>query len=156
MVATEKSHETRLRRMADRQGLRLVKSRLRDRNAIGYGHYMLVDPWNNAVVGPEGVGPTGQPNWTLDEIEAYLTRDASYEIHFDTQIGEEIAGMASPSDLAFPLAHVLAAADRQGVPRPQYRMRVIEEGRQHDPSEAEQRELVEALEPALREVGRSD
>jgi hypothetical protein len=72
----EKVRENRLRRMAERQGLRLEKSRRRDPSAIGYGRYMLTNPWNsNAVIGPEGVGPTGEPNWTLDDVEAYLTRE---------------------------------------------------------------------------------
>lgn len=35
--------ENRLRRAADRQGLRLEKSRLRDPRAIGYGTFRLVD-----------------------------------------------------------------------------------------------------------------
>jgi hypothetical protein len=68
-----KTRETRLRRMAERQGLQLVKSRLRDPNALGYGQYALVDPSINAVAIPDGYGPTGQPNWTLDEIEQWLT-----------------------------------------------------------------------------------
>lgn len=71
---SDKTRETRVRRMADRQGLRLVKSRLRDPNAIGYGRYMLVDPDTNSVLWiEEMVGPTGQPNWTLDEVEQWLT-----------------------------------------------------------------------------------
>jgi hypothetical protein len=74
-MVTEKSRETRLRRMAERQGLRLVKSRLRDPNAIGYGKYVLVDVETNTVAIPDGYGPTGQPDWPLDEIEAWLTRE---------------------------------------------------------------------------------
>jgi hypothetical protein len=38
-----KSLETRLRRAADRQGLRLVRSRRRDERALDYGTYWLVD-----------------------------------------------------------------------------------------------------------------
>jgi hypothetical protein len=38
-----KAYENRLRAAADRQGLRLMKSRLRDRRALGYGTYGLVD-----------------------------------------------------------------------------------------------------------------
>ena len=69
----EKTRETRLRRMAERQGLRLVKSRLRDPNAIGYGKYVLINLETNTVAVPDGDGPTGQPAWDLDEIEAWLT-----------------------------------------------------------------------------------
>jgi hypothetical protein len=39
----EKVRENRLRRMASRQGLQLVKSRRRDRRALDYGTYWLVD-----------------------------------------------------------------------------------------------------------------
>lgn len=42
--------ENRLRRAAERQGLRLEKSRLRDRRAIGYGTYQLVDERADTVV----------------------------------------------------------------------------------------------------------
>jgi hypothetical protein len=72
MVAAEQSkvRENRLRRMADRQGLQLVKSRRRDPRAIDYGGYMLVDPRTNSVVaGAEGVG---RPHWSLDDVERYL------------------------------------------------------------------------------------
>jgi hypothetical protein len=63
--------ENRLRRMAERQGLRVVKSRRRDTRAIDYGMYMIVDQATNTVVA--GTGGTGRPNMTLDEVEAYLT-----------------------------------------------------------------------------------
>jgi hypothetical protein len=39
---SEKVRENRLRRMAERQGLRLVKSRRRDPRAIDYGTYCLM------------------------------------------------------------------------------------------------------------------
>jgi hypothetical protein len=71
--ASEKVRENRLRRMADRQGLRLVKSRRRDPRAIDYGGYMLVDVELNAVVaGAEGIG---RPHWSLDDVEEYLTEE---------------------------------------------------------------------------------
>lgn len=40
----DKTRETRLRRMAERQGLRLVKSRRRDPRALDYGRYWLAAP----------------------------------------------------------------------------------------------------------------
>jgi hypothetical protein len=68
---TEKVRENRLRRMAERQGLALKKSRRRDPRAIDYGMYMLVDLHsNNVVAGTEG---TGRPNLSLDEVEDWLT-----------------------------------------------------------------------------------
>jgi hypothetical protein len=67
----EKVRENRLRRMADRQGLRLEKSRRRDPRAIDYGMYTLVDPHTNTIVaGTEG---TGRPNFSLDDVDNWLT-----------------------------------------------------------------------------------
>ena len=61
--ASYKVVENRLRRMADRQNLQLVKSRRRDRNSPDHGKYMLVDRLSTAV-------PAGG-NWTLElgEVE---------------------------------------------------------------------------------------
>ena len=67
----DKTRETRIRRMADRQGLRLLKSRRRDPRAIDYGRYMLVSIDENAVV--FGTGAIGRPSATLDEVEAFLS-----------------------------------------------------------------------------------
>jgi hypothetical protein len=67
----ERVRENRLRRMADRQGLRLVKSRRRDPRAVDYGGYMLVDQATNTVVA--GAGALGRPAWDLDQVEEYLT-----------------------------------------------------------------------------------
>jgi hypothetical protein len=64
-MVKEKSREIRVRRIAERQGLRLVKSRRRDPLATDYG-YTLVNTRNRAVPGRRD----------LDAIEAYL-RDES-------------------------------------------------------------------------------
>jgi hypothetical protein len=45
-----RSYETRLRRAADRQGLRLQRSRLRDPRSYGYGTYQLIDVDTNGIV----------------------------------------------------------------------------------------------------------
>jgi hypothetical protein len=58
-----------MRRMADRQGLALVKSRRRDERALDYGMYMLVDERNNVVAGVT----SGRMDFSLDDVEAYLT-----------------------------------------------------------------------------------
>lgn len=71
-ITQEKVRENRLRRMAERQGLRLTKSRRRDPRALDYGGYALVDETNGIVFGTEGVGRMVA---TLDEVEAYLTGD---------------------------------------------------------------------------------
>jgi hypothetical protein len=41
-MTTEKSRETRLRRAAQRQGYRLMKSRTRDPRALDYNKYWLI------------------------------------------------------------------------------------------------------------------
>lgn len=69
-MTAEKTRETRLRRMAERQGLQLVKSRRRDFRASDYGMYMIVDPTSNGVVA--GTAGTGRPNFTIDDVEDYL------------------------------------------------------------------------------------
>ena len=46
----EKIRENRLHRMAERQRLRLVRSRRRDPNALDFGGYMLVDVDTNAAM----------------------------------------------------------------------------------------------------------
>ncbi len=73
MVNSEMTREDRLRRMARRQGLRLVKNPRRDPRAVDYGSYMLVE--NNVMVADFGWDHAGVPDgasWLYD-IEAYLT-----------------------------------------------------------------------------------
>lgn len=71
MTDNEKVRENRLRRMAERQGLQLVKSRRRDPNAVDFGKFMLVDIATNSVA--FGGGSFG-PESDLDDIEKYLAR----------------------------------------------------------------------------------
>lgn len=59
--------ENRLRRMAQRQGLMLRKSRRRDPRAVDFGGYWLVDASTTTLVAG------GQFGISLDEVEAYLT-----------------------------------------------------------------------------------
>jgi len=55
-----------MRRMAQRQGLRLIKSKRRDPRALDYGQYWLADiSINGAVAG-------GQFGISLDEVEEFL------------------------------------------------------------------------------------
>jgi len=66
----EKVRENRLRRMAERQGLVLQKSRRRDPRAVDFGRYWLIDPYDsNALVAGDQWG------WDLDDIETYLLAD---------------------------------------------------------------------------------
>jgi hypothetical protein len=65
-----KVYENRLRRAAERQGLRLEKSRRRDSRAIDYGTYRLVDIASGGVVAGSVTTTYGL---TLDEIETALS-----------------------------------------------------------------------------------
>ena len=70
-MTEEKIRENRLRRAAERQGLKLSRSRRRDPRALDYGGYMLLDATTNAVV----VGGRPRPySATLDDVEEWLTR----------------------------------------------------------------------------------
>ncbi len=71
-MENEKVKENRLRRMADRQGLRLLKSRRRDPRAYDFGGYMLVDH----QTGGADFGSNPLPySLSLDDVEMYLTSD---------------------------------------------------------------------------------
>lgn len=65
MNGPDKVRENRLRRMAERQGLKLEKSRRRDPRAVDYGVYTIVDLKANTVACPGTLD--------LDEVESYLT-----------------------------------------------------------------------------------
>jgi hypothetical protein len=66
-----KVRDNRVRRMAKRQGLELIKSRRRDTRALDYGGYLLVDPATSMVVYSYGWNDFGA---SLDDIEAWLTQ----------------------------------------------------------------------------------
>ncbi len=72
MTGAEKVRENRLRRMAERQGLQLRKSRRRDQRASDYCIYRLVDARTNFVVAYVGYCDYGLG---LDDVEGYLTGD---------------------------------------------------------------------------------
>jgi hypothetical protein len=63
----EKVRENRLRRMADRQGLKLTRSRRRDPRALDYGLYWLAEIRSDTLV-------TSESGMTIDQIEAWLTQ----------------------------------------------------------------------------------
>jgi hypothetical protein len=65
--------ENKLRRAADRQGLRLEKSRSRDPRAIDYGLFALIDIRKGEAINPPIAG-RWTCSWTLDDVEKYLTR----------------------------------------------------------------------------------
>ena len=64
----KKVHENRLRRMAERQGLRLAKCRRRDPMALDFGKYRFIVRRSEWVTRkpPNGL-------LTMDEVEAWLT-----------------------------------------------------------------------------------
>jgi hypothetical protein len=73
MEQDEKVRENLLRRMATRQGLRLVKSRRRDPFATDFGRYRL-----EAIAdGPGYRSAPADPHLTLDEVEKRLTHRTS-------------------------------------------------------------------------------
>lgn len=69
METEEKIRENRLRRRAQRQGFRLMKSRRRDPQALDYGTYMLVDASTSGVVASAGNNGFGLD---LDGVEEWL------------------------------------------------------------------------------------
>lgn len=65
MDIEDKVRENRLRRMATRQQLKLVKSRRRDERAYDFGVYWISD-LNNNLQSPEA-------GMNIDEVEEFLT-----------------------------------------------------------------------------------
>jgi hypothetical protein len=65
---SEKVREIRLRRAAQRQGLRLHKCRSRDPRALGYGLFHIADG--------SGIAVAGTLPWhhsmSLDDVKSYL------------------------------------------------------------------------------------
>jgi hypothetical protein len=73
----DKTRETRLRRAADRQGLRLERSRRRDPRATDFARYWLLDLVTGHVVA--GADAIGRASMTLDQVEMYLIREPGKE-----------------------------------------------------------------------------
>ena len=69
-MVVNKGRENRLRRMAERQGLRLERSRRHDKLASSYGLYALKTWTTRQLVSEPGV--RDDHAWTLDEVEQYL------------------------------------------------------------------------------------
>lgn len=72
--------ENRMRRAAERQGLRLEKSRARDPNAIDFGSYQLIDQRHNTVVKRDWDMPRGY-GLDLRDIGRYLFKPIA--VHVD-------------------------------------------------------------------------
>lgn len=102
----EKVRENRLRRMADRQGLRLQKSRRRDPRALDYGTYMLLDVQNRVVATDladldevearlTGRGVTELWHWTSPALLAQIIRDGKIKPHRDGDIAKVLPAYSS-------------------------------------------------------------
>ena len=76
MNVNDKILENRLRRMADRRGLRLTRSRSRDPKALDYGRYALIDLQTGGAKNPAIAG-RWTCSWTLDQVQDYLEAHAS-------------------------------------------------------------------------------
>ena len=74
-MSAMKTRENRLRRKADRLGLRLSKSRRRDPDALDHGMYAILDIESGGTTHPMGV--ISPHCLTLDEVEELLTEYAS-------------------------------------------------------------------------------
>ena len=66
----QKTEEARLRRMADRQGLKLRKSPRRDRLAVDFGMYAIFDLETGGAIHPEG--PISPFSLELDDVHEWL------------------------------------------------------------------------------------
>ena len=71
MSEDTKVKENRLRRMADRQGLKLVKSRSRDPNAKDFGLFALIDVQTGGAINP-AIAQRWVCSWDLEDVESYL------------------------------------------------------------------------------------
>jgi hypothetical protein len=72
LCMTVAAREARLRRLARKSDLRLVRSRSRNPDLPQYGGYGLVDPFRNAWV--YGSHPHAF-SATLEDVEAWLSTD---------------------------------------------------------------------------------
>jgi hypothetical protein len=65
-----KAHEVRLRRLAERMGFYLKKSRSRDPRARDFGLYLIFNPENGKFVGFSDC----KNGMTLDQVDVALTK----------------------------------------------------------------------------------
>ena len=71
MTVTEKTRENLLRRVAERRGMKLIKSGRRDPQALDFGLYALIDHTTGGAVNP-ALANRFTCSWTLDQVENYL------------------------------------------------------------------------------------
>jgi len=68
----DKVRESRLRRLAARQGLVLRRSRRRDGRSPAFGTYQLVDAQSDLIAAGDGHGPYEGFGLSLDDIQRAL------------------------------------------------------------------------------------
>ncbi len=85
MEATEKVREARLRRLAQRQGIKLVRSRRRDPQAADFGRYTLVDPETNRAIAGEQSSAM-----TLDDVEVWLSSARPESVEVTVEEGRRV------------------------------------------------------------------
>ena len=73
----DKVRAAKLRRMAGRRGLRLVKSRRKDPGALDYGLFALIDPEHGGTIHPMFEAVNSPYALTIDEVEEWLTDDSA-------------------------------------------------------------------------------
>jgi hypothetical protein len=90
---TGKVRENRLRRLAERQGLRLSKSRSRDRTAADFGSYQLEDRSTGVVVLK---GVEARFGLSLDDVEERLENPQSAVVAMDQTVNMNVAKVLAP------------------------------------------------------------
>jgi hypothetical protein len=71
MGRVDKARENKLRRVAGRIKLRLVRSRSRDPRTPDFGRYALIDTETGGAINP-ALAERWTCSWSLDDVEAYL------------------------------------------------------------------------------------
>jgi len=79
-----------------------------------------------------------------------------YYVDIDTpERLSDIGSVASPADLAYPLANALILIEKRDSARPPFKVRAEEDGNTRDLTEAEQDAFDAALQQALDELERA-
>ncbi len=72
MLTTLKTREARARRLATRFDVRVLKSRSRNPDVLGFGGYVIVDPFSN--LGILGFDPWAYSS-SIEDVEEWLTAE---------------------------------------------------------------------------------
>jgi hypothetical protein len=122
--------ENRMRRAAERQGLRLEKSRARDPNAIDFGSYQLIDQRHNTVVKRDWDLPRGY-GLNLRDVGRFLYNPIN--VHVDTRPEHDAMTFAETNGepiLSFRQGSTTGLKDEHGKPLPDGWILYTEDGEQ--------------------------